>query len=114
MLNSTLFKVLIKVKCIESDRGGECEGRGMWWRVRGEGGLGSNRGSREELEIDGGGREGRGGGGGEWCGVKKEGGAELTHLGLSSPMSVHVCWPLFVSCGGIVGWWWSAHVMVHG
>ena len=90
------------------------------------------RGERErgmeggERERDGGGRKregwrgekgggmGRDGGGMEWCGVKKGGGAELTHLSSSlpvsssspmsssstvsssSPASVHERWPSFV------------------
>jgi len=30
---------------------------------------------------------------------KKRGGSELSHLGMSSPVSIHRCWPSFVSNG---------------
>ena len=74
----------------------------------------------------------------EWCGVKEGGGAELTHLSSSSPVSssspmsssspvfsplpasssspvsVHGRWVSFVSRGGRCGWWWVACVVGDG
>ena len=41
-------------------------------------------------------------------------GSGTTHLGTSSPVSVHACSPLFVSRGGCFGWWWFVRVVVRG
>ena len=33
---------------------------------------------------------------------------------LAVPVSVHVRWPSFVSCGGHFGWWWFVGFVVRG
>ena len=57
---------------------------------------------------DEGGREGEG-----WRGervVWKGPGLVVTHV----HSCIHECRPLFVSCGGCVGWWWFTHIVVRG
>ena len=97
----------------DGERGGR---KGEGWRGKdgrnGGGRMGRDGGGR--MGRDGGGRMGRNGGEMEWSGVKEGGGGELTHLGSSSPESVHVRSPSFVSRGGRVGWWWFACVVVRG
>ena len=75
---------------VESVKGGGSGGERGWWRgevVESEGGRRGEgwRGERGE------GLRGR-----VWYGVKD--------LGLMSPMSIHGCWPSFVSCGSSFCW----------